>query len=82
LVAPKVRKDLDIPESVQENAKRTLISALNTLDNCYLSDRQYLIGDAMTLADIAAYVEIGQLQPQFTDVLDLSAWPNVQRWLS
>ena len=34
------------------------------------------------LADIAAYVEIGQLQPQFTNVFDLSPWPNVQRWLS
>ncbi|MEE4283315.1 MAG: hypothetical protein V2I41_15340, partial [Pseudomonadales bacterium] len=34
-----------------------------------------------TLADIAAYVEIGQLQPEFTNVFDFSPYPNVQRWL-
>jgi glutathione S-transferase len=82
LVAPKVRKDLDIPELVQASAKRTLSAALSTLETGYLADSQFLVGDSVTLADIAAYVEIGQLQPQFTNVFDLSPWPNVQRWLS
>ena len=31
LVAPKIRKDLDIPEIMQGLAKRTLAAALNTL---------------------------------------------------
>ena len=26
-------------------------------------------------------MEIGQLQPQFTNVFDLSTFPNVSRWL-
>ncbi len=33
------------------------------------------------MADLAAYVEIGQLQPQFTNVFDVSPFPNVKRWL-
>ena len=31
---------------------------------------------------MAAYVEIGQLQPQFTNVYDLESFPNVRRWLA
>ena len=81
LVAPKVRKDLDIPESVQQDCKATLTRALRALDTSWLTESQYLTGSEVTLADFAAYVEIGQLQPQFTNVFDLSPFPNVQRWL-
>ena len=31
---------------------------------------------------MAAYVEIGQLQPCFTNVYDFSPFPNVARWLA
>ena len=33
------------------------------------------------IADIAAYVEIGQLRPEFTNLFDFSPYPNVRRWL-
>ncbi len=82
LIAPRMRKDLNIPEMFQESAKRNLGNALSVLDTYYLADSKYLVGDSVTLADIAAYVEIGQLQPQFTNVFDLSPYPNVQRWLN
>ncbi len=81
LVAPKIRKDLDIAESIQSDARRTLNAALKTLDCDLLTKNRYLVSDTVTLADIAGYVEIGQLQPQFTNVLDMSSFPNVQRWL-
>ncbi len=81
LVAPKVRKDLDIPESFQQGARRTLSKALDTLENGWLSDSTFLVGDTVTIADMAAYVEIGQLQPQFTNLWDFSTHPNVSRWL-
>lgn len=81
LVAPKVRKDLNIPEVLQESAKRNLTGALNTLENLYLADNRFLMGDQVTLADIAAYVEIGQLRPEFTNVFDMSGFANVSRWL-
>ena len=38
-------------------------------------------GAQLTLADFAAYVEIGQLQPGFTNVYDFAPFPNVRCWL-
>ncbi len=81
LVAPKIRKDLNIPEAVQAGAKATLTHALKALDEGWLKESKYITGDAVTIADLAAYVEIGQLQPGFTNVYDFSPFPNVQRWL-
>ena len=81
LIAPKIRKDLNIPAAAQESAQRNLTRALEALDSGWLAGSRFLVGDGPTLADLAAYVEIGQLQPQFTNVFDLSAFPNVQRWL-
>ena len=81
LVAPNVRKDLDIPEAIRESAKRNLTAALDTLENSYLPDSQFLMGDQVSLADLAAYVEIGQLRPEFTNVFDLSGFANIARWL-
>ena len=82
LVAPKIRKDLNIPEATQEAALATLTHALNALETGWLADSKYLAGDTVTLADFAAYVEIGQLQPGFTNVFDFAPFPNVQRWLA
>lgn len=82
LVAPKIRKDLDIPESVQASARNTLTHALQSLETGWLADQEFLTGDSVTIADMAAYVEIGQLQPQFTNVYDFGDFPNVRRWLT
>lgn len=82
LVAPKIRKDLNIPESTQLAARTTLTSALRTLDSGWLAQSRFLTGAQLTLADFAAYVEIGQLQPEFTNLFDFAPYPNVQRWLA
>ena len=81
MVAPKIRKDLDIPEVIQTSARADLTSALKTLEQGWLSKRQFLAGDDVTLADLAAYVELGQMQPRFTNVYDFSPFPNIERWL-
>lgn len=81
LVAPRIRKDLNIPEATQQAALATLSNALRVLDSGWLAQSRFLTGDVVTLADFAAYVEIGQLQPCFTNVYDFAAFPNVQRWL-
>ncbi len=81
LVAPRIRKDLDIPEVMQLSAQANLGRALEAL-NARLADQSHIVGNSLTIADFAAYVEIGQLQPQFTNVFDLSPWSNVQRWLA
>ena len=81
MVAPKIRKDLDIPEATQQAARATLTRALHALEGSWLADSTYLVGSQLTLADFAAYVEIGQLQPEFTNVYDFEPFPNVRRWL-
>lgn len=81
LVAPKIRKDLDIPEATQNAAKATLSNALNALENGWLAASPFITGDQLTIADFAAYVELGQLQPGFTNVWDFSPHPKVQAWL-
>ena len=81
LVAPKIRKDLNIPQAIQQSALATLTNALHALDTGWLAQSPYLTGEHLTLADFAAYVEIGQLQPGFTNVFDFDPFPNVQGWL-
>lgn len=81
LVAPKIRKDLDIPEAFQQTAQRTLTAALRALETGWLGRGDYLTGESLTLADFAAYVEIGQLRSEFTNVYDFSEVPRVQAWL-
>lgn len=81
LVAPKIRKDPNIPELTQRAALATLTNALRVLESGWLAQSRYLTGAQLTLADFAAYVEIGQLQPAFTNLFDFEAFPNVQRWM-
>jgi glutathione S-transferase len=81
LVAPKIRKDLNIPVAAQQAALATLTNALGVLDSGWLARSKYLAGDTLTLADLAAYVEIGQLQTCFTNLYDFARFPNVRRWL-
>ena len=81
LVAPKIRKDLHISEATQQAARATLTNALHVLESGWLAESRYITGADLTLADFAAYVEIGQLQPGFTNVYDFAPFPNVRRWL-
>jgi glutathione S-transferase len=81
LVAPKIRKDLNIPEVIQLAAQATLTRALQALDSHWLAQSRFLAGPQLTLADFAAYVEIGQLQPCYTNLQDFEPFANVRRWL-
>ncbi len=81
LVAPKIRKDLNIAASTQTAARVTFSKALDTLETGWLADSPYLVGDRVTIADLAAYVEIGQLQAHFTNVFEFEAFPAVMAWL-
>lgn len=81
LVAPKIRKDLNIPDIMQQSARATLTRALKAMESDWLANSRYIMGDQLTLADMAAYVEIGQLQSCYTNVYDFEGLPNVSRWL-
>lgn len=82
MVAPRIRKDLNFPEVIQKGAVANFTRAVRTLETGWLARSRFLTGDAPTLADFAAYVEIGQLQPCFTNLFDFSPYPNVSRWLA
>ncbi len=82
MVAPKIRKDLNIPELAQEMARRTFTAGIKTLNDQCLAKGRFIAGDDLTIADLAAYGEIGQLQNQFTNIFDFSPFENLQRWLN
>lgn len=82
LVAPKIRKDLNIPEVIQQAARSGLTRALRAIDTGWLARSPYLAGDRPSLADFAAYVEIGQLQAEFTNLFDFEPFPKVREWLA
>ena len=81
LVAPKFRKDLNIPQDIQAAAIKDFSRGLKALETGWLHQGRYLAGDELTIADIAAYADIGQTQSQFTNVFDFRDFPNVQQWL-
>ena len=82
LVAPKFRKDLNIPQDIQSTAIADFKRGLTALETSWLERGSYLVGDQLTIADIAAYADIGQTQACFTNVFQFDGFPRVQRWLS
>lgn len=81
LVAPRIRKDLAIPEPIQRSANAAFTRALAALETGWLAHAPYLAGDAPTLADLAACVDIGQLLPRYTNLFDFEPYPRVRAWL-
>ena len=81
LVAPKVRKDLDFPEAFLKMSQANVEKAFKAIEDGWLSHSRYLIGETLTIADMAAYVKIGQLQSIFTNIYDFEPFPNISMWL-
>ena len=79
--APKVRTDLNLPENLIELSRKSFNDSLNALESNWLEKNKFIIGDEVTLADLAAYVEIGQLRNCFTNLYDFKDHPNIQRWI-
>ena len=81
LVAPKVRKDLNFPEDFLKMSQTNIEKAFKAIEDGWLSNSRFLVGETLTIADMAAYVEIGQLQSIFTNIYDFEPFPNIRRWL-
>lgn len=81
MVAPSIRKDLNIPEVMQQASRATVTRALQAVESGWLARAEWLAGDAVTLADFGAYAELGQLQTRFTNLFDFSPYPRVSAWL-
>lgn len=56
-----VRPDIVQPDIIREKNAKVFRNALKSLNNGWLSNREYLTGSEYTLADIVAYSEIGRL---------------------
>tara|TARA_B100000214_G_scaffold63798_2_gene42017 strand:- start:3040 stop:3789 length:750 start_codon:yes stop_codon:yes gene_type:complete len=82
LVAPKVRKDLNFSEDFLATSRINIEKAFKAIESGWLNDSRFLAGDSITIADISAYVEIGQLQEIFTNVYNFDPFPNIRRWLN
>jgi len=81
LVAPKVRKDLSFSEDFLKISHANIHKAFHAIEEGWLNKSRFLVGDELTIADMSAYVEIGQLQRKFTNVYDFEPFPNITRWL-
>ena len=81
LVAPKVRKDLNFSEDFLKMSQANIEKAFKALEDEWLAKSRFLTGDQLTIADMSAYVEIGQLQSKFTNVYDFEPLPNIRGWL-
>jgi len=81
MIAPKIRKDLNIPQVMQDMAYKNFSRALRVLDSFWLARHDYVAGNTLTIADLAAYAEIGQCQRRFTNVFDFSPFANLHAWL-
>jgi glutathione S-transferase len=81
IVAPKVRKDLNFTKEILIRYRFTVDKALQSLEGGWLKKSRYLAGDDLTIADMSAYAEIGQLQSKFTNTYDFEPFPNIRRWL-
>ena len=81
LIAPNVRKDLNFSEEFLSNAKAGIDRTFRAIEGGWLAQSRYFTGDELTIADMSAYVEIGQLRSEFTNVYDFEPLPNIRRWL-
>jgi len=83
LFAALLRPDLGLefgnPRTVKE------ISRFLTIIDAWLGKSAFLAGDSVTLADLAAYEEIGQTGGVASKIQlglgDLSAYRHIERWL-
>ena len=77
--APTARPDLKIPEVMVKVGRKNATRALRFLEK-RLSSSLFLVGDSPTLADIAAFGEVGQCLPEFVDLVDFGNYPRLLAW--
>ena len=85
LFAAKVRSDLGVSVGALKSAKRTTANTVDILERYWLSDnRQFLVGDTATIADLSAYTELCQHSTRFSNTAaDLfEGKPRVVAWMT
>ena len=78
LFGPLVRNYEKSAELIKRSAKR-LSKILQHLEAIF-TETSFIAGNQATIADIAAYGEVGQVTASFTDLVDMTNYPRVQAW--
>lgn len=81
LTGPMFNEKISVEPAVKERGVEILNNAISVLDEYWLAKSDYLVGESVTLADIAAYSELGQLLPRYANLHDFSGSKNVSAWM-
>lgn len=81
LVAPNFRKDLKFPPGHQEQGMAIITNSVAMMENSWLSQHKYIAGESLTLADLACFMEFGQLNAKFGNIFNFEPYPKVKEWM-
>eukprot|EP01060_Flectonema_neradi_P010466 TRINITY_DN17555_c0_g1_i1.p1 TRINITY_DN17555_c0_g1~~TRINITY_DN17555_c0_g1_i1.p1 ORF type:complete len:267 (+),score=54.16 TRINITY_DN17555_c0_g1_i1:84-803(+) len=77
IFAKFVRKDL----TIKGNAAKFFVGrACDAMEQVYLKDTQFLNSDTVTIADLTAYTELGQLW--LCNLFDFGKYPKIVAWMT
>ena len=78
-----MRPDIKFTESQIKASTKAVEKVLSFIEAKLKTRRNWLCTDSSpSIADLAAYCEIGQCQKMYCDLIDFSPYPNVRRWMS
>ena len=75
-----MRPDIKISPDQIKASKKMVDKVMAELE-AGLGRHQYIAGDVPTIADIAAYCEVGQCTEEYCELYDFSSFPNIRRWI-
>lgn len=81
LAAPNFRKDIKFPAGHAEQGMSIITNAASIMESAWLSKHRYIAGESLTLADLACYMEFGQLSARFGNIFDFVPFPRVRAWM-
>ena len=77
IFAKFVRKDLNIGSNP---AKFFVKRACDAMESVYLKDTSFLLSETLTIADLTAYTELGQLW--LCNLFDFTKYPKIVAWMT